>query len=83
LPSTTAKIAERFFIDLGMLEELCVITTVSKKPVEFIVLGVLFAIILLPPLIVHLRYRWSVKEDERLYRIQKRVDNFHEDDLSR
>jgi hypothetical protein len=48
-----------------------------------IALGLLFGIILLLPLIVHLLYRWSVGEDERLYRIQKRVDDFQEDDLSR
>ena len=46
-------------------------------------LGLLFGIILLPCLIIYLLYRWSVKEDERLYRIQKRVDDFQEDDVSR
>jgi len=28
-------------------------------------------------------YRWSVKEDERMFRIQKRLDDFQEDDVSR
>jgi hypothetical protein len=28
-------------------------------------------------------YRWFVREDERLYRIQKRLDDFQEDDVSR
>jgi len=48
-----------------------------------ILVGLLFGIILLPPLIIHLLYRWSVDEDERLYRIQKRLDDFQEDDVSR
>jgi len=48
-----------------------------------ILLGLLFGIILLPPLIIHLLYRWSVNEDERLFRMQKRLDNFQEDDISR
>jgi hypothetical protein len=34
-PDDPAKIAERFFIDLVILEELRVITKVSKKAVEF------------------------------------------------
>jgi len=48
-----------------------------------ILVGLLFGIILLPPLIIHLLYRWSVDEDERLFRMQKRLDNFQEDDVSR
>jgi len=31
----SAKFAKRFFIDLIILEELCVITKILKKPVEF------------------------------------------------
>jgi hypothetical protein len=46
-------------------------------------LGLLFAMILLPCLIIYLLYRWSVKEDERLFRIQNRLDDFQEDDVSR
>jgi len=34
-PDDPAKIAERFFIDLVILEELRVIAKISKKPVEF------------------------------------------------
>jgi hypothetical protein len=48
------------------------------------ILLVLFGIILLLPLIIHLLYRWSVEEDERLFRIQKRLDDFQEEeDVSR
>ena len=48
-----------------------------------ILLGLLVGIILLPPLIILLLYRWLVKEDERLFRIQKRLHDFQEDDGSR
>jgi hypothetical protein len=48
-----------------------------------ILLGLLFGKVLLPCSIIHLLYRWSVNEDERLFRIQKRLDNFQEDDVSR
>ncbi len=47
-----------------------------------ILLGLLFGIILLPPLTILLLYRWLVKEDERLFRMQKRLDNSLEDDVS-
>ncbi len=48
-----------------------------------ILLGLLFGIILLVPLIILLLYRWVVKENERMFRIQKRLDDFQEDDVSR
>jgi len=48
-----------------------------------LLLGLLFGTILSPCLIIYLLYKWSVKEDERLFRIQKRLDNFQEDDVSR
>jgi hypothetical protein len=48
-----------------------------------ILLGLLFGIILLVPLIILLLYRWVVNEDERMFRIQKRLDDFQEDDVSR
>ncbi len=48
-----------------------------------ILLGLLFGTFLSPCLIIYLLYKWSVKEDERLFRIQKRLDDFQEDDVSR
>ena len=48
-----------------------------------ILLGLLIGIILLACLIIHLLYKWLVKADERMFRIQKRVDDYQEDDVSR
>jgi hypothetical protein len=48
-----------------------------------ILLGLLFGAILLPCLIIHLLYWWLVKMDELVFRIQKRVDDSQEDDVSR
>jgi len=56
---------------------------IYAHPYLSILLGLLFGIILLVPLIILLLYRWVVKEDERMFRIQKRLDDFQEDDVSR
>jgi|HubBroStandDraft_4_1064222.scaffolds.fasta_scaffold1061268_2 hypothetical protein len=48
-----------------------------------LLLGLLFGTILSPCLITYLLYKWSVEEDERLFRIQKRLDDFQEDGVSR
>jgi len=48
-----------------------------------ILLGLLFGAIVLACITIHFLYKWLVNEDERMFRIQKRVDDYQEDDVSR
>lgn len=44
-------------------------------------LGLLFGIVLIV-LFIHAIFRMSVKDDERMFRAQKRVDDYQEEDHS-